>query len=132
LFSSIDDRHPWSLEQEFSHPESRAKNSELATDKQGRSQQSAGAGHRPAMQERTDPKDVEAERFCRELTQVLERGQDARSFDSLVIAAPPEFLGMLRKSLSQPVARCLLETVEKDYTLMQQKDLPGLLPVGQR
>jgi protein required for attachment to host cells len=88
------------LLEEFDHPTGRAKNSDLMADKPGRAFSSgATTAARSTKEYRTEPKQVEAEKFARELGRRLAALFDAHAFDDLVIAAPPKFLGLLRTAL---------------------------------
>jgi protein required for attachment to host cells len=113
---------PWELVEEFDHPPGRARVSELVTGKPGRVFQSGGHGH-ASMTPESDPTDVEAEKFARQLAARLERGFDAHEFARLVLVAPPRFIGILRKSLKEPVARCVTASIPKDLTHLEIRDL---------
>jgi protein required for attachment to host cells len=121
---SIGENEAWVLERELEHPKSRAKASDLTTDAPGRVQQSFSGGHRPAMSDRTDPKEVEAEVFARELADFLEQGCNHNRFDRLVIVAPPHFLGVLRKTINGQVEKRVHLSIDKDYTQLSARDLP--------
>jgi protein required for attachment to host cells len=126
LFSTPGKRKPWSLVREFDHPGSRAKGSEIMADRPGRMQQS-GSSARPAMEPSTPPKEVEAERFAQELAAVLETGHGRNSFEQLILVAPPQFLGLLRKCLNAPLAKRIVATVDKDLTQVHERELPERL-----
>jgi len=113
-------RRDWKLIAELAHPESRAKESELGTDKPGRVRQST-TGSRAAMEPPTPRKEVEIEKFAREIAKALDDALVRKAYDRLVLVAPPEFVGILRKLLSERVERCIATTVEKDYLHL---DLP--------
>ena len=124
LFSTEKVNAPWNLEQELEHPESRAKNMDLVSDKPGRQQQSASGGtNRPAMSERTEPKEAQAELFARELADVLEKGWQQGHCESIVLVAPPHFLGLLRGALSGQCDKRVHHSVVKDYTQHTVKQL---------
>ena len=109
----------WQLISEVTHPQSRAKESEPGTDKPGRVKQSTGS--RAAMEPPTPRKEVEIEKFAREIAKALDDALVRKAYDRLVLVAPPEFVGILRKLLSERVERCIATTVEKDYLHL---DLP--------
>ncbi len=111
------------LESELEHPASRARASELTTDLPGRVKQSFGAGHRPAMSDRTDPKEVEAETFARQLAEALEQGCNHNRYERLTLVAPPHFLGLLRAAINAQVAKRVALTIDKDYTNLPIRDL---------
>ena len=62
-------RRDWKLIAELAHPESRAKESELGTDEPGRVRQST-TGSRAAMEPPTPRKEVEIEKFAREIDEL--------------------------------------------------------------
>jgi len=106
---------------EFSHPESRERESDLVSDKPGRVQQSAGG--RSAMEPPTPRKKVEAEHFARQVAKALEDGLNKKSYESLVLVTPPAFLGLLRSVLNERVLKRVSATIEKDYLHLDQTDL---------
>lgn len=108
------------LLEEFEHPEGRAKASDIMADKPGRTFSSSPmSAARSAKEYRTNPKQVEAEKFARELSRRLASLFDAHVFDALVVAAPPKFLGLLRSALAihrDNVFSRVIAWHEKDYT----------------
>jgi protein required for attachment to host cells len=103
----------WSLLREFSHLQSRLRPSATGRDKPGRVKQSAGS--RAALEPPTPRKKVEADRFARELVQVLDAGVVQDAYERLVLVAPPSFLGVLRDKLPPRVRARLKDVIEKDY-----------------
>jgi len=115
---------PWTMVDEIDHPAGRAHVSDLVTDKRGRVQQVGGGGSlRPGMEPRTDPSDVEAERFAHRLGGLLTKAHDDHRCESVVLVAPPRFLGLLRKTLPPGVERSVSATIGKDYTQHESRDL---------
>lgn len=127
LFSTPGKGRPWTLVQELNHPESRLKGSEIMSDQPGRVRQSMGAGTRPAMEPHTPPKQVEAEHFAQQLAGVVEHGHGRNDFSRLVLVAPPHFLGLLRKSLSDQCSKRVVASLDKDYTELKERELPERL-----
>jgi protein required for attachment to host cells len=123
----------FSLLQELDHEESRARARDLMADAHGRKpvgpvparsvQGQGGAFGRPGAEPDTDPKEVEAHKFARELAAVLERGLYDHAYDRLVVVAPPHFLGMIRGTLTTEVAKHVDVTIDKDLTWLE---LPAL------
>jgi len=111
----------WTLLRELEHPESRMRPSELLSDKPGRVKQSTGS--RAALEPPTPRRKVEAERFARELAQVLDEGAVSGACERLVLVAPPAFLGVLRDKLSSRVAARVSDVIEKDYLHLDQPTL---------
>ena len=124
LFSVPRKGQAWTLVRELEHPESRLKGQDIMSDAPGRVQQSFGAGSRPAMEPTTPPKEVEAERFALELANVLDDGHGQNAYARLVLVAPPQFLGLLRKSIGNQVAKRVTASLDKDLTEVKDIDLP--------
>jgi protein required for attachment to host cells len=111
----------WTLLREIEHPESRMRPSELLSDKPGRVKQSTGS--RAALEPHTPRQKVEAERFARELAQVLDEGVVSGACERLVLVTPPAFLGVLRHKLPPRVAARVSDVIEKDYLHLDQPTL---------
>jgi hypothetical protein len=119
----------------FEHPESRARTSDLVTDTNGR--KPVGGSHGggvngnrpggfhglPGAAPDTEPKDVEAQKFAREITAELARGLDAHAYDALVVAAPPRFLGLLKQTLGDQVTKRLEATIDKDFSALAPREI---------
>ena len=127
LFATNGKLKVWTLVQELDHPASRAKGVDIMSGAPGRTQQSSGLGSRPAMEPPTPPKEVEAEHFAQQLAAVLEHGHGRNAFSRLILVAPPQFLGLLRKTLSAQVSKRVIASVDKDYTQLQERELPERL-----
>ncbi len=123
IFSLTDWDKPWKLAHELDRPEARAKTSDLVTDGVGRVQQSGNTSLKPGMESPTDPKEVEAMRFAQEIAELLSKGRTRGDFGELVVAAAPHFLGLLRKKISDPVARLVQRSIDKDYTHLSAREL---------
>jgi protein required for attachment to host cells len=120
--------------QEFAHEESRARARDLMADANGRKAAgpSVGGNHggsavsqgvgRPGVAPRTEPKEVEAEKFARELASAVEAKLHNHE-DRLVLVAPPQFLGLLKSSLSAPIAKRVERTLDKDLTKLEEREL---------
>lgn len=107
------------LLKEYLHPASRAKGSELASDRPGHFKQEArgmeGTTH-GAFNEPINPKDYEHERFAIELAKELDAGRAANQYGDLIIVAAPHFHGLLNKHLNAQVASMMSRHIDKDYT----------------
>lgn len=127
LFSADARGETWTLLEEFHHDESRAKNFELLNQPDN---PNAGTIHGPAAENEPDGrKELEQERFARELSHRLDRGVDGHRFERLIIAAPPEFLGRLRRALSTRVRQRVVLDLDADYSQVPMRDLPARVPV---
>lgn len=110
---------------EFSHPESREKGSDLASDRPGH-YQSKGTGH-GAFAEHTDPKDYEAERFASELANALEKGRTDNEYKKLVLVAAPHFHGLLNTHMNEHTRALVVNSIQKDFTACDTLELPERL-----
>jgi protein required for attachment to host cells len=89
---------------------------EQGTDAPGRSFQSVGTA-RSAM-EQTDWHTQEEERFLQKLATRLDAAVQAGETKSVVIAAPPKALGVLRRVYTQGLRNALRAEIDKDYVKM--------------
>lgn len=93
----------------------------------GRSRAMAGAGHH-AFEPSTDPKEDLLIHFIQyEVAKRLEEAHAARSFDQLVVLAPPKALGLLRSSLSQAVKDTIIAEAAKELTNISETELGNYL-----
>ncbi len=119
--------------EELDHPSSRAKIRDLMADTHGRKpngQPGHRNNHRPGAEPDTDAKEVEALKFAQVLADKLDKGRVERSFDRLVLVAPPHFLGLLKGTLDDQVHKHLALTISKDLTGIEARELKDRLPLG--
>lgn len=88
---------------------------EINSDRPGRTFDSAGAG-RHAKEPKTDPREVEKQRFTRDLAKMLHKELGKGRFEQLVLVAPPQELGRLRAELSAAVSERVSAELNKDLT----------------
>lgn len=117
LFSSTNRAHPPTEIQAFAHPEGRLSERDLVSDNDGFDAGSVGQAHH-VMQKKVSARDVEAEKFARELAGHLDDARVHGRFDHLVLMAPPNFLGRLRNCLDKEVTSMVTKEVHKN--LVQQ------------
>lgn len=98
---------------DLAHPESRLHEQEMTADLPGRAHDRHGEG-RHALEDSTDVKVHEAERFAQQIGLLLNIGCTESHFQKLVLAAPPKFLGMLRKQLSNETLKTVTQEVDKN------------------
>lgn len=106
---------------EFEHPESRLKGSDLVSDRAG-FMQSSGNGH-GARQPAIDPKQNEAEHFAQEIARSLEQGRGQNKYERLILVAGSPFLGILKARLSDQVTNLTTDTMDKDYTSANEREI---------
>jgi protein required for attachment to host cells len=123
LFVSVGRHEPLQLLRQEDNPAGRATEQELRTDEPGRYRKGGQAAALSAMDPHTTAHEVESEKFARHLAAELKKLFDNHEYDSLVIAAPPHLLGLLRDSLSSEVRHILKSSVAKDLTHMDEREL---------
>lgn len=123
LFETRGDGASWDLLEVLAHSESRSKASELSSDHAGQSSSQGPSVHHNALAPSSSPKDVEKGHFGHALVTMLDRAMRAKTFDRLVLVAPPHFLGMLKNELTPELRKHLVATVDKDLTHV---DAPAL------
>lgn len=91
------------------------RNRQIMADRPGRAYSSAGFG-RSAMEQRTDPSDYREAEFLRSVADLINRKCVAGAFRKLVIVAPPQALGELRRFLSSATMEKVTAEIAKDLT----------------
>lgn len=125
---------PFELLSSHDHPGSRAKVGDLVSDAQGRKpvggSRGDGAGSRPGgfhgrpgAEPDTDPKEVEAQHFARDLAALLDKGLADHAYEALVLVAPPHFLGLIKATLSDQVAKRVEATIDKDFAALAPREI---------
>jgi len=107
------------------HPASRMKPEELEADKGGRVK---GPGaNEPYDSRHVDFNHQMAEEFAHQLVDFLSGARQEDRFDDLVVAAPPLFLGVLRKALPQSLACLVTREINKEYTKLSSQEIQSRL-----
>lgn len=97
---------------------------DTGTDRPGRTVDSAGLA-RHAEEPRTDTHRREKAQFAAFVAKRLEDRHE--EFDALVLVAPPQVLGELRKHVGQQTAKRLVDEIDKDLTKVPPSELPARL-----
>lgn len=129
IFKPVKKGHALEQVQELYHAGSRAHGRELITDKPGRTFDSEGPG-RHALSESVSPREHEAWKLCKELADTIETARAQGRFDKLILMAGPSLLGELRKMLSEPTARLVVSTLDKNPAHMDEQEILRHLPAG--
>ncbi|NKB58477.1 MAG: hypothetical protein GKS00_19285 [Alphaproteobacteria bacterium] len=95
---------------------------DLASDRPGRTFERGGDG-RHAMEPHSDPKRYAKTVLAREIGRLLEAERKKRSFDHLVVVAPPQFLGDLRGAMSKPLQELIATEINKDLSKLAPHQL---------
>lgn len=123
IFTADDLETQWQRLEELSHADSRKKSSELSPTEPGGAQKSKGSSRHTTFEAHTTPHEAEARHFAVELGERLNQGASRRAFEQLVIAAPPQFLGLLRQHLHGDTAKRIRAAIDKDYTALAEREL---------
>jgi protein required for attachment to host cells len=91
---------------------------EIASDRPGRTFDSGGQG-RHAKEPPTDPARHAQGEFARDVVRPLDEKRGNRSFERLIVVAPPQFLGDLRALMSQQLQESVSAEIAKDYSKLQ-------------
>jgi protein required for attachment to host cells len=118
LFRSIERTRAPVLVKEFDHVKGREHDHDLVTDRQGRSQDSAGGTHSVSLSGGQSPKEHEGVVFAKELAVYLSQGLKSHEYQRLVLVAAPHFLGLLRGALTPEVTKHVISSVDKDLTTL--------------
>jgi protein required for attachment to host cells len=94
----------------FTHPESRAHVADLTTDA-------------PGWKPTTDLKQIEAQKFARQLAAVLEKGLDDHAYEALFLVAPGKFLGLLRAALDDQVRGRVQASIDRDLVQLEPREV---------
>ena len=123
------DRPKGPLEEVEAHvnPEARIHESELTSDRPGRSHQRKGDA-RSAMDEPTPPKVHETRVFADQLAKRLDEARRNSEIERLYLIAAPAFLGELRKQLNDATEKLVAEALAKDVSHLDAKALRTHLP----
>ena len=95
---------------------------ELVCDKPGRTFDRFGQG-RHAKEPPSDPADIEARRFAREVVETLDAERKKGALSHVILVAPPGFLGDLRAEMREPLSRIVAAQVNKDLSKLTPAEL---------
>ncbi len=116
IFETRDGAPEWALLETTTHEESRAKTRALVSDQAGSRSSEGQSAHHNALAPTSQPKEVEKEHFAHALVKTLDQAKRGGRFSKWVLAAPPHFVGMIKKELTPELGKHLLSTVDKDLT----------------
>jgi protein required for attachment to host cells len=97
------------------HPESRLHNVDLVSERPGRAFDKVGVG-RHAYSPVTEPKQVEVEKFAKDLAKYLDAAFLKKEFSRFYLIASPSFLGLLRKEMHGQTQEAIIAEIPKDMT----------------
>lgn len=115
------------LDQELYEPATHGFSRDLKSDAPGRAFDSGSGGGRHAMEPRTDPKTHEKQLFARRVAELVNDAASRKSFDQLVLVAPPKTLGELRTQLGESAKRLIIGEIDRDLVKTPASELAGHL-----
>lgn len=106
---------------------SRLHTRELGTDKPGRTHERIADGSRHALAPRVDWHVFEKQLFAKKMAKILDQGAAQKSYDRLVLVAPPKALGELREAIGKAARESVVKEIAKDLTPVPPHELPAHL-----
>lgn len=126
IFATDDPLGPLDEIETLLHPEGRVQQQSLETDRPGRTYDRAGPGRH------SDPDPIrhehEAAAFADQIAACLTKARETGRYGTLVIAAPPAFLGELRKHLDPQTQSLVTLELDKDLARLDARELRAHLP----
>jgi len=109
------------------HPQGRLSEQNLVTDRPGRTTERAGPGQSTSDPD-TSQHEHEATVFAMEIAGTLTKARNDARYGTLVLVAPPAFLGALRKAIDTRTRSLVTLELDKDLALLDAKSLRAHLP----
>jgi protein required for attachment to host cells len=110
------------LDRELYEPAAHGFSRDLKSDAPGRGFDGAGARH--AMEPRVDPKTHEKQMFAKRVAELINGAALRKTFDQLVLVAPPKTLGELRTQLGGPAKKAVIGELSHDLVKTPISELP--------
>lgn len=114
--------------EDFASPEGRMHEGDLVSDRPGSGRGAAGQGLR-MFDQPTTAQDEARTVFARRLVERLEQDRKKGVFDQCVLVAPAAMLGKLRAELKGPLAKTLVETLDKNLVQHTSEEVRGQVNV---
>lgn len=111
----------------FANPEGRMRAQELTSDLPGRAFDSVGAG-RHAMESEVGPRAQAAIAFARQIAAHVEAARARGALERLIVAAAPEFLGLLREALGDASRRAVAAEFPLNLVKLSPAEIRSRLP----
>lgn len=96
------------------NPKGRQEDTELRHDAKGRFYGKGERHQAHTVEPSVSQEDHAADRFSREVMQYIEHANDDNRFESLVMIASPEFLGLLRRQFSRRIEGKIRQQLSTD------------------
>lgn len=114
-------KEPLKLLHTLNHPESKLRDQDLVSDRPGHYK--SGGTNRGAFVSRSDPKELEIEKFAHQIVELLDQGRKQNQFEQLFIFADPRFYGLMGMHMNKHVMEMVSKVVQKDYTHLSEHEL---------
>ncbi|OIN06546.1 host attachment protein [Oceanisphaera psychrotolerans] len=88
---------------DLAHPEARLKAGDLVSDVQ-------------TIPEKSDPRHTENQRFARDIIARIRHALDTNEIRGFYLAAPPQFLGLLRDAMDERLRKALYRDLDKNLS----------------
>lgn len=98
------------------NPEGRFDDAQLRHDAKGRFYGKGERFQAHTAEPRVSQRKHDEEKFSRDVMKRLTEACDAKRYDSLVMVAPPEFLGLLRQQLPERVGQHVTRQINSDIS----------------
>ncbi|MBB3257968.1 protein required for attachment to host cells [Paraburkholderia bannensis] len=108
------------------HPESRVPQQSLVSDRSGRTERSTAG--RQSSDPDTAHHEHESTLFAAQVATTLAKARNDGRYGTLVLAAPPAFLGALRKALDPQTKNLVTLELDKDLALLDARTLRTHFP----
>lgn len=125
IFDYKKNEHQLTLVKKLNHFQSKLKGSELISDRPGHYQTYSTA--RGTYSSNEDPKEVEFEKFSREIAHELDKARKANQYNHLTLIAPPHMTGLINLHLDIHVKNCIKNNLIKDYVKLTERELLEML-----
>mgnify|MGYP006267231691 CR=1 FL=1 len=109
------------------NPSGRQDDSDLRKDAKGRFYGKGERDQAHTAEPHVTQEEHAADRFSREVMAYLEHANHDHRFESLVMIAPPEFLGLLRKQLSKNVETKVRQQLATDISGLHETQIRDYL-----
>lgn len=111
------------LDRELYEPTTHGFSRDLKSDAPGRAFDT-GSGARHSMESRIDPKTHEKQLFARRVAELINDAASRKTFDQLVLVAPPKTLGELRTQLGDGAKKLVIGEIHHDLVKTPINELP--------
>lgn len=109
--------------EDFIHMEGRFQVQDLRTDRYGRNTSRTSYSQAHTYSNEVDPIEQEQEKFAKALGRYLEQAWAEKRYERIVLIAPPKFLGLLRKHLSNHTRNSVEKAFPKDLSWFDSRSI---------